>query len=96
MSLFSFGFAPVFLSVMGFLIILRSKILPYRAIFRFFLLSSISFFVCFFYPLTKVYITKSYTIFDGFFFYCLIISIVSMVINTVIFLINGVVTNERD
>lgn len=95
MNLLSFGFPPVFFSVMAFVIILKSKLYLQKKTKKFFVLILLSFFVCFGYPLTKVYIANSYFMFDGFFFFCLIASLVSVAINIAIVQLTGV-KNERD
>lgn len=95
MTLLSFGFPPVFFSVMAFIIILRSKLYSQKKSIKIITLILLSFFVCFGYPITKVYIANSYIIFDGFFFFCFIASLVSVAINLAIVQLTGV-KDERD
>lgn len=94
MTLLSFAFSPVFLSVMAFCIILRSRSYPQKKHNRVILLILICFFVCFLYPLTKVYLTRSYNIFDNFYLFCFLSSLVAIVINIGILTVIGV-KNER-
>lgn len=69
MTLLSFAFSPVFLSVMAFCIILRSRSYP-KNTQQTYSIDLNMFFVCFLYPLTKVYLTGSYNIFDNFYLFC--------------------------
>lgn len=94
MSLLSFGFPPVFFSVMAFVILLRSRYVSYKKNIKVLLSIPLSFFVCFLYPLTEVYVRHSYIVFEGFYLFCFISSLVAVTINVVIFLINGVI-NEK-
>lgn len=53
------------------------------------------FFVCFLYPLTKVYLTGSYNIFDNFYLFCFLSSLIAIAINIGILTVIGV-KNERN
>lgn len=94
MSLIAFGFQPIFFSTIAFVILLRGRYTAYKKSIKLFMSIPLSFFICFLYPLTKVYVTHSYTFFDGFYLFCFISSLVAVAINVIVFLINGVI-NER-
>ncbi len=95
MTLLSFGFSPVFFSVMAFCIISRSKLYPQRTRNKVIVLILLTFFICFLYPLTKVYLVGSYGIFDKFYLFCFISTLIAIAINVVILTINGA-KNERN
>lgn len=87
MSLLEFSFGPVFFTIIAFVILLRSNHVKYRKGIKLLLSIPLSLFICFAYPMTKVYITHSYTFFDGFYLFCFIAFLGAVAINIVIFLI---------
>lgn len=95
MALSSFIFSPVFFSVMGFVFFIRSKFRPKAKHIQLVFLVLFSFTICFVYPLTGVYITNSYNIFDDFFLFCFISSLVAVAINILYLIVRGI-KNERN
>lgn len=94
MTLLSFGFSPVFLSVMIFVILMFSKLKNKGRKIQILFLVILSFSISFAYPLSKIYVTNSYEMFDDFFYLCFFSALIASAINMIILLINGV-RNER-
>lgn len=90
MTLFSFCFAPVFFSVLACLFFLHGNTDLHKKKLQIFILILISVSVCFAYPLSNVYISGRYEIFDDFFLFCFLSSLISMFINLMIFIIKSI------
>lgn len=90
MTLQSFWFSPVFFSVLAFLFYLHKRNDLQKKILHISKLIVISFSVCFAYSLSSIYINERYAMFDDFFLYCFISSLIAMFINIIIYLIKMV------
>ncbi|CAM3979264.1 Microcin immunity protein [Xenorhabdus thuongxuanensis] len=95
MSFFPFGFAPIFLSIMGYIIYLYKRKNKINIRKQIVFLSLLSLFVCFFYPLSSIYITHNCNLFDGFVLLCFISSLVSIAINLLILFIYKRIKHEN-
>lgn len=86
MTIGSFAFSPVFLSIMAFLFFINGKYKPKTTVKSFIAIFALSFFICFIYPLVKTHVTNSYNMFDDFYLFCFISSLIAVAINSIFFI----------
>jgi len=91
----SFAFPPVFLSVMSFVFYNFGRYKNKTCLNKVAAMVMLSFLICFVYPVVTVYTTNRDDLFENFYWYCFISSLVTVAINY-IFLFFMRLKNEKN